>query len=162
MSAIYLLDNNVISRMTPIQRSSQFVRERCFITEDVAHEGRGYAEDLASIRVIRRSAGMLAHLARIMRLIAPSDTSLVDLYANKGAADPVLIATALEGMEAERDRLFQHKIRVVTEDRAVRRLSTDVGVDVLSLEEFLELGSDPSATTHWMDHGPWQLVPARV
>lgn len=66
-----------------------------------------------------------------------SDTRLVDLYANLGAADPLVIACALDGQAEDSQYLDAPEWIVVTGDEAVREKSREFGLKVLSSAEFI-------------------------
>lgn len=136
---IYLLDNNILARLTRDQRRSGSLRARCFITEDVLHEARGFAEEVTDLQVRPVTGAVLAQLKRVMESIAPSDTSLVDLYANKGSADPVLVATALDMVDEEAQTLMPRPIVLVTEDKAVALTCQKLGVTTLGFDNFVQI-----------------------
>lgn len=75
-------------------------------------------------------------VARVMARVDPSDTRLVDLYANLGAADPLVIACALDGQAEDSQYLGAPDWVVVTGDQAVREKSQEFGLEVLSSAEF--------------------------
>ncbi|CAM3026580.1 MULTISPECIES: hypothetical protein [Dermacoccus] len=136
---VYLLDNNVLSRLTREQRRADLLRTQCFITADVLHEARGFADEVRDIPVRPVTKAVLARLVRVMHSIAPKDTSLVDLYANKGSADPVLIAIALDIMETEQDTLMPRRIILVTGDKAVSSTCQRLGVTSLGFDDFVQM-----------------------
>ena len=61
----------------------------------------------------------------------PGDTSLIDLYANKGAADPVMVACAVAAQRAEDDRLVSDTWIIVTDDKAVAAMARHFGLRTL-------------------------------
>lgn len=135
----YLVDNNVLSRLTSEQRLSPFFRDHCRVTSDVLHEASGYVEPEVIDLEEPVTATVLGRLATVMASVAPGDTSLIDLYANKGAADPVMIAVALE-MQAVQDRtLFPETWVIVTDDKAVAATARSHGVTPLDTREFQSL-----------------------
>ena len=66
-----------------------------------------------------------------MQTVEVGDTSLVDLYGNKGAADPGLIASALDAIALDAERLFADTWVLVTNDRAVEAKAA--GLDITTL-----------------------------
>lgn len=137
----YLLDNNTLIRLRAEGRHSIMRRRDCHIIEEVAHEAR-YLDDVGELEQMRLSVTTttLRILQRVMASLGP-DNSLVDLYRNKGNADPLLIASALEKVEASETTLLPERWLIVTEDHGLREAATALGVRTLSLAEFI------SATT---------------
>lgn len=137
----YLLDNNALLTLTRAERSGRFVRERCRALTEVLYEAQGYPD----IEALRRlefepNADILERIRRVMASVSPGDTDLlVDLYANKGNADPILIATAMYARELSETTLLPEEWVVVTDDRAVRRTAAQFGVPTLRSTEFRDL-----------------------
>ena len=135
----YLLDANVLSRLTPAQRASAFVAEHCRIPSEVLYEARGLPDiHLVEPLELATTTAMLERLRGVMASIAPEDRTLVDLYRNRGGADPVIVAAALT---ADRDdaSLWPTVWHVVSDDRAVRATATLFDLDVLSRAELVTL-----------------------
>jgi hypothetical protein len=134
---LYLLDNNAISHLTQAQRSSAFFHDRCYLPSEIIHEAEGYP-DVASFKVAEypTTANVLKHLGTVMTTVPADDTTLVNLYANKGAADPMLIACALDGMEEAAAHLWGPAWVVVSNDKAVRAKAAELGVEACTREEF--------------------------
>lgn len=82
---------------------------------------------------------MLHWLTEIMATVPDGDTRLVDLYANRGNADPLVAACALEGQEHDSQWLLAPEWIVVTGDEAVRDKAEEFGLKVLSNSEFAVL-----------------------
>jgi len=140
---MYLLDNNALSHLSRAQRASRFFFTRCRLPTEVLHEAKGYP-DAASIRTIEypTSASVLKQLGTIMATVHDEDTALVNLYANKGAADPILVACALDATEKSAQYLFAPAWVVVSNDKAVRAKATQFGVESWTREEFLARSQD--------------------
>lgn len=136
----YLMDNNAWGFIGAERRSSDFVQTQCRVTEDVAYEARYTPRSrlLASITE-PVNPSILRKLGEVMRTVPVGDTSLVDLYANKGAADPVLVATALVLQEQQEPFLFPDEWVIVTRDKAVRVKAQEFCVAVKSPEEFAQI-----------------------
>lgn len=134
---VYLLDANALSRLSAGQRRSPFLRDHCKIPSEVLYEIRGFP-DVEHLRALeeRLDAEVLESLRQVMGTIPPDDFRLVDLYGNKGNADPILVATALTGMRRAADTLFAEQWAVVTDDEAVRAKATRFDVVWLSSAEF--------------------------
>lgn len=136
---MYLLDNNVLSHLSRAQRASDFFLTRCRLPTEVIHEAIGYPDATTFGRVeYPTTADVLRHLRNVMVSVAVGDTALVNLYANKGAADPMLIACALDGMENRTEYLFGDTWVVVSNDKAVRAKATQLSVESLSRQEFFQ------------------------
>ena len=136
---MYLLDANVLSRLTPRQRGSAFVAARCRVPSEVLHEAR----ELPDLHVVeplelRPTRLMLERLADVMSSVAPEDHTLVDLYHNQGGADPVLVAAALAADNGDA-QLWPTVWHVVSDDRAVRTTASAFGVPTLTRAELVEL-----------------------
>lgn len=100
---MYLLDNNALSHLSRAQRSSAFFRERCRLPSKVLLEAKGYLDAEAFNQVEwPTTAGVLKLLRMVMKTVPEGDTTLLNLYANKGAADPMIVACALDAMRENR------------------------------------------------------------
>ena len=87
-------------------------------------------------------------------LFRSSDTRLVDLYANHGNADPLVVACALDGKEEDSQYLDPKEWVVVTGDEAVRDKAEEFGLKVVTNEEFAAIID--SAESH--DAKTWTLA----
>ena len=67
---------------------------------------------------------------------ATDDTSLVDLYANRGNADPMLVACALDGIREADDGLFGWEWIIVSNHNAVGRTAAEFGIETLLSDQF--------------------------
>lgn len=134
---MYLIDNNVLSHLSRAQRTSEFFFARCRIPTEVLHEADGYpdAEDLKEAEY-PTTARVLTLLLTVMTTVPEDDTSLVNLYANKGAADPILVACALDGMRETANQLFGWTWVIVSNDDAVRAKAAEFCVETATREEF--------------------------
>lgn len=139
----YLVDSNVLSRLTRAQRATRYFRDNCSLSTEVLYEASGLP-DHAELRRLEYpvSAGVLARLREVMATVPPGDFKLVDLYHNLGNADPILIASALEATEVAAATLFAVDWRIVTGDAAVVRKAAEFGVATLGFEEFVVLIED--------------------
>lgn len=132
---LFLVDNNALSKLTATQRTSEYFANHCHVTSDVLHEAEGYVEGAVAQTELPTTPAALRRLIEIMATLEPGDTSLVDLYANKGAADPVIIAIALEAQACENDTLLPKTWVIVTDDKAVTAIGGAMGVEVLPSSE---------------------------
>jgi hypothetical protein len=137
---IYLLDANVLSRLSAGQRRSRFLRDHCKIPSEVLYEVRGFP-DVEHLRALedRLDSEVLEIIRQVMGTVPPDDFKLVDLYGNKGNADPILVAAALTGMRRAETTLFVEQWAVVTDDEAVRAKASEFDVAWLSSGEFVNL-----------------------
>ena len=135
---LFLLDNNALSHLTVAQRASVFFREHCYLPTEIIHEAEGYP-DAGSFRgnEYPTTATVLKHLIAVMATVAPDDTTLVNLYANKGAADPILIACALDAMDEASQHLWGPTWTIVTNDKAVLAKANELRVGACTREDFL-------------------------
>lgn len=136
----YVIDSNALSKLTRPQRASAFFREHCRVPSEVIHEARFFADEGEFDHVEYSTTGsLLSVLREVMESVAIGDTGLIDLYANKGAADPILVACALEAKREEEAFLLPMTWAIVTDDKAVRSKSVDFEIETLSSAEFLAL-----------------------
>lgn len=134
---MYLVDNNVLSHLSPAQRASEFFNARCRIPSEVLHEAEGYPDrDVLKAVEYPTTAGVLNLLGTVMATVPEDDVELVNLYANKGAADPMLVACALDAMQEAASLLFGPTWVIVSNDKAVRAKATELGVESCTREEF--------------------------
>ena len=117
----YVVDNNALSRLTRAQRASSFFREHCHIPTEVLYEARGLP-DIAALKAneYATTGRVLKTLIEVMATVPVGDTKLVDLYANRGNADPLVVACAIDGQRADNEFLFGPTWVVVSGDKAVR------------------------------------------
>lgn len=144
----YLVDNNALGFIGPRRRSSAFFREHCRVTEDVAWEAR-YTVKPAVLRGLQVATTpiILNRVPGIMRTVPVGDIRLLNLYSNKGAADPLIVATALALQEKESESLLGDEWIVVTNDGALTAKAKEFGVATAAAEDLAEL-IDRDATAH--------------
>jgi hypothetical protein len=143
---IYLVDNNALIALTRRRVKTQFFAEHCRITADVLHEASEHSERrrLAALTEATTSE-ILEQVGVVMADVAVGDTALIDLYANKGAADPGLIATVLANAAAEEGHLFPDHWVIVTLDRAVQDAAERHGVTTMlpgALADLIDAATD--------------------
>lgn len=139
---MYLIDNNVLSHLSPAQRTSEFFHTCCRIPSEVLHEADGYADDALKAVEYPTTASVLSFLKTVMATVPEDDTALVNLYANKGAADPLLVACALAGIQETADWLFGPAWIIVSNDKAVRTKATAFNIKSCTREEFFSRTQD--------------------
>ena len=129
MTNRYLVDNNALIALGRERVASAFFRAHCQVTTDILRE----AEEHPHLAKLRANAypltpAVLAQVRTVMSQLTIGDTSLVDLYGNKGTADPGLVASALDAMAANEGALFHDEWAVVTNDRGVEDAAARHGV----------------------------------
>lgn len=136
----YLLDNNALGKISRRDRGSDFVRTFCRIPTEVLHEASGYP-DIATLTELEypTTVAILGLLVEVMTTVEVGDTSLIDLYHNRGNADPLLIACALDAQRANSPFLFGEAWIVVSDDQAAQTMARRFGVDFRSSTSFLEV-----------------------
>lgn len=141
----YLLDYNVLAKLTRQQCASRFVRECCHIPSEVLSEASGLP-DIAQLAEFERSMtpAVLAAFEEVMATLVPGDTSLVDLCRIRGNADSLPVpltppgtksstSFALRGPSSQMTRLFRPKrwnststrFRVLRSSKSSPQWSTD-------------------------------------
>jgi len=133
----YMLDTNALNRLTFSERSSDFVTERCRIPTEVLFEAR----ELPDISILKRlvyktDAELLADLTAVMATVDPGDFKLIDLYHNRGNADPILVAAALHATRRLDQELLPDRWLIVTDDLALKTKAAAYRIDTLTLMEF--------------------------
>lgn len=136
----YVIDNNTLAQLSRSQRASKFFQANVRIPSEVLYEARGFSD----IKELRRNeypttSAVLLQLARVMATVKTTDTALVNLYANQGNADPIVVACALDGRFHDSQYAVAPEWFVVTGDRAVRAKAEEFKVTVLSNAEFAAL-----------------------
>lgn len=133
----YVVDNNTLAQLSKAQRSSSFFRNYAVIPSEVLFEARKFY-DIEQLRQNEypTSPSVLYWLKRVMTTISPSDTRLIDLYANEGNADPMLIACALDGQYWDSQYLDSPTWVVVSGDKAVRAKAEEFDLPAISNAEF--------------------------
>jgi len=133
----YVLDTNALSQLRRHQRASEFFREHAAIPTEVLYEAQGFPDvDVLRANLIPTSSRVLDWLATIMATVPTEDTRLVDLYANRGGADPLVVACALDGKTRDDQFLGATEWVIVTRDAAVRAVAEQFDLHVLDSAEF--------------------------
>lgn len=144
--AHHFLDNNVVSHLSKPQRESEFLCQYCHIPSEVLREaGSRHLQVLRKVEY-PTTPHVLEALREVMATVHVGDTRLVDLYANKGSADPLLVACALVETRRAELQLFAPQWIVVSDDNAVRATARVLGVEALSRDEFFS-----ATATAWDD-----------
>lgn len=135
----YLVDNNALVSIGTNRWKTAFFQEHCLITEDVAHEARYRARSLPTHLIVPVTPAILGQVSQIMKTVVPADTRLLDLYGNKGAADPVLVATAVVLQAEESQSLVGDTLVIVTRDDAVSEKAQEFGIGTALPDELAAL-----------------------
>lgn len=135
----YLVDNNALLFLGAKRLASDFFGERCRVPEEVVHEaGAGRARRLAPLTV-PMSPRILTEVVAVMNTVRVGDRDLIDLYGNKGAADPILVATAIVLNNPEKPTLFDDQWVIATNDGAVRDKANEFGINTSTPQELAAL-----------------------
>ena len=143
MEIRYLVDNNVLNALRRDQIHSEFFRDYCQVTADVLWEAREHSERAAlALHSRPHTTGFLMRMRDVMETLEAGDTRLIDLYGNKGAADPGLIASILEAADDDANKLLSDSWILVTNDQAVAGKAAEFAVAVITPIEFAKLIDD--------------------
>lgn len=120
MTSRYLVDNNALMELKRDRVASAFFRSHCHVTTDVLREAAEHPH-LAQLKAgaYPLTPAVLEQVRRVMADVSVGDISLVDLYRNKGSADPGLVASALAQIAANEGALFIDDWVIVTNDGGV-------------------------------------------
>lgn len=141
----YLVDNNVLGKLSSAQRRSAFFVTYCRVPDEVLHEaGPARAAGAQECRY-PTTADVLRAVQTVMATVDPGDIKLVNLHRNKGTADPFLVACALVEQHNSADMLIRPEWVVVTDDRAVGRKAEEFDVSCIPSDKLLGLlAPDPA------------------
>lgn len=140
MERRYLVDNNALVAIGTRRWKTAFFRERCLVTADVAHEARYRLRSLpADVVIVPVTPAILGQVTLIMKAAVPGDTRLLDLYGNKGAADPILVATAAVLQAEESQSLIGDTVVIATRDAAVSETAKEFGIETVSPDALASL-----------------------
>ena len=136
----FVIDTNTLTSLRLHRRASDFFLENSIIPDEVLREAAGFP-DIGNLKLLSRptTARTLKWLTEVMATVKEGETQLVDLYSNKGGADPLVVAYALEGQEWDSQFIDAPSWIVVTGDDAVRRKAQEFQLQVLSNVEFSDL-----------------------
>ncbi|WP_277212277.1 hypothetical protein [Isoptericola croceus] len=136
----YVIDTNALGQIGRQRRASAYFLENAVLPEEVMHEASGFP-DITSLQgnAHPTTPRVLHLLSEILSTVPDGDTRLIDLYANQGNADPLVVACALEGQEHDSQFLLAPEWIVVTGDEAVRAKAVEFGLKVLGNDEFAAL-----------------------
>lgn len=134
---LYLPDTNALAKLSKVQRSSTFFKMRCRLPSEVLYEARGFPDYKSLVaQKYPTTPSVLRQLMRVMDSVAAQDTKLVDLYANLGNADPLIIACALDAIRENEDKLFGPTWIIVSNDSAVSTKAAEFAVETMTSADF--------------------------
>jgi hypothetical protein len=139
MTDRYLMDTVTLSKMSPDQRSSEFMRTWCRVPAPVLYEARGLP-DAAALRDIEycTTIQVLQHVQAVVAGLAEGDR-LLDLYRNEGNGDVFLLAVALVEADIAASQLFGDRWVIVTDDKRLTDKAGELDVATLSSTRFIAL-----------------------
>ncbi len=143
METRYLIDNNVLNTLRRDHIRTDFFRDYCQVTTDILWEAREHSEQAAlALHSRPHTPGLLMRVRDVMDTVEAGDTRLIDLYGNKGAADPGLIASILEAVDEDVNKLLSDSWILVTNDQAVAGKAAEFDVTVITPIELAKLIDD--------------------
>ncbi|WP_296605114.1 hypothetical protein [Nocardioides sp.] len=136
----YLVDNNALIALGRRRIRTTFFRTHCRVTADVLREAAEHPDRaLLETTAVELTPLVLEEIRAVMSGLGVGDTRLVDLYANKGTADPGMIATVRAARAVEESMLFPDTWVIVTNDRAVETTATEHDVQTMKPADLAEL-----------------------
>jgi hypothetical protein len=81
--------------------------------------------------VVPPTSATFEFLRDVMSTELIGDTTLIDLYKNKGSADPGLVAAVLELQAPDVGAFFADTWTIVSEDKGVKRKASEFGIEVV-------------------------------
>ena len=130
---MYLIDNNALVEIGRGRIETKFFTKFCRVTSDVLHEASERPEyPVLEASEYKITPKVLKYIGVVMKSVRVGDVDLVDLYHNKGTADPSLIATALDAKEDAEASLFPDCWVIVTNDQAVMQAALEFGIETIS------------------------------
>jgi hypothetical protein len=138
-NSVYLVDTNTLTQLTRRQRSTDLFRSSVRIPRAVLAEARGLP-DISELKALEypTTASVLRCLVAVLQTVPVDDTRLLDLYRNRGNADPFLVACAVDARNQEPATLFPDTWIVVSGDTAVRDKAAQFQLTTLTNLEFAE------------------------
>ena len=136
----YVVDTNALSQIGKRRRSTRYFREHSEIPSEVLHEAQGFPDsDVLGSLLYPTTGRVLSWLSKILVTVPADDTTLLDLYANHGSADPFVVACALDGATHDSQYLDAPEWLVVTNDEAVRAKAEEFGIRAITSAEFADV-----------------------
>ena len=135
----YFVDTNTLTQLTRPLRSTELFRGSVRIPRAVLAEAKGLP-DISELKSLEypTTASVLRCLVTVLETVPIDDTRLLDLYRNRGNADPFLVACAIDARNQEPVTLFPQTWVVVSGDTAVREKAAEFELTTLTNREFAE------------------------
>lgn len=139
MNTWYLLDTNLLTKMSQAQRSSDFVKQHCRIPTEVLWEAHGL-HDRATLSQLEydTTVEVLDALRTVMAAVTVEE-KLVDLYSNTGNGDAVLLAVALVEKQRADALLFGDRWVIATDDTGLITKADEFSLPTCRSDEFMKL-----------------------
>jgi hypothetical protein len=132
-----LLDNVTLSKMTPAQRSSPYVRDYCRVPTPVLFEAQGLIDAEALDRIeYETTIGVLSQVTKIVNGLEPGDR-LLDLYRNEGNGDVFLLAVGLVETNIAAGQMFGDDWVIATDDVRLAAEATRIGITTCTSTQFI-------------------------
>lgn len=139
MKTWYLVDTNLLAKLSPAQRSSEFMKQNCRIPSEVLWEAqRLHDHDVLARLTYETTTEVLDSLRKVMATVRVEE-KLVDLYSNKGNGDALLLAVAITEKQHADEELFGDVWVIATDDEGLIRKAEEFSVPVCRSPEFVEL-----------------------
>lgn len=136
----YFVDNNALVALKGSRIRSDFFLTYCRVTADVLWEARENPEQAVLARTVHEvTPEILEQVRAVMKTVEVGDTRLVDLYKNKGTADPGLLASVLDAIAADDGKFFFDNWVLVTNDCAVAEKAAELRIATIKPDELAEL-----------------------
>ncbi|NYJ08054.1 hypothetical protein [Petropleomorpha daqingensis] len=133
------MDNVTLSRMTPNQRASAFMHDRCRIPEEIIYEARGLPDvEMLKSLIYPITTTVLENVRIVLATIKAGD-KVVDLYRNEGNGDVMLLATALTEMAVSEGQLIGDRWIIATADKGLTTKAVELGVLTCTSDQFIAL-----------------------
>lgn len=140
MTTRYLVDNNALIALKRDRVASDFFRDKCQVTTDVLFEAAEHPHfTRLKMGAYPLTPSVLEQIRAVMATVQVGDTSVIDLYGNKGTADPGLVASALDAAGASDGTLFHEEWIIVTNDKGVEHAAGQHGVGTIKPAELAAL-----------------------
>ncbi len=140
MTSRYLVDNNALIALKHGRVTSAFFLAHCQVTTDVLREADEHPHfERLKAGAYALTPAVLEQVRTVMTGMAVGDTALIDLYGNKGTADPSLVASALHAIAVDQGALFGDDWTIVTNDGGVEDAAARHGVATIKPAELAAL-----------------------
>lgn len=148
MRTWYLVDTNLLAKLSESQRSSEFMKQHCRIPSEVLWEAQGLRDqDVLMLLKYETTTEVLDSLRKVMAAVTVEE-KLVDLYSNTGNGDALLLAVAITEKHRADELLFGDDWVIATDDEGLIRKAAEFSVSVCRSAEFIKLivcpPSDPA------------------